>query len=143
MNAAETGETAPAVRIVDLGKTTSPRIGNSRKLPPIMDEPQSLRPTFRRVATARKTDLVEAADLVTIPPLMEEHDPRDGEEYMPTPEQIREACAEIQREWSPQQEAHRRLQIPHAYRDPDNFTPAEALERVTSWRPPGAKRHAP
>lgn len=88
-----------------------------------MDEP--LQPTFRSSAP-RKPEPIELP-------------PPAGD---PTPEEIRQRCLEIQAGWTPTEEAHRRLWIPHAHGAPENFNPAEALKQVRSWHPPGAKKHA-
>lgn len=67
---------------------------------------------------------------------VEEHDPQDGEEYIPSTEEIRRECLAIQSEWTPAQEAQRQLWGPLASQ---YVGEEEALDRVTRWKPPGSR----
>lgn len=82
----------------------------------------TLKPTFQKTAASS-----EPFSMVP---------PPEGD---PTPEEIRQRCLEIQSTWTPAEEAHRRLMLPSDV-DGDRFTPAEALDRLTAWHPPGIPR---
>ena len=65
---------------------------------------------------------------------MSENDAPAGD---PTPEEIRARCLAIIAEWTPAEEAARRLGIranPHGKK-------SKAIRRVTAWTPPLIKRH--